>query len=199
MPDETELIDYPEGFSMLCAADGTTRIIMEHPTDKGTYFGTEMTGHQLRRLGTEAMARAALMLSGTLGEDPAMDEPFLGGWAELGSSKKFHWYDGARRSLCGKWTAPFAPVAAFDHDITEVVSAECRGCRTKLDTQLTKLAKAEALRTRAKQLHAEAMAEHGHPWSERTWDGLVGVAKARYIRRAREQLRAEQERAEATG
>ena len=55
------------------------------------------------------------------------------GWAMLGDARKFHYYDGDLRSICGRYAALFVPSEAFEPETDKRSSQECAGCRRRLD------------------------------------------------------------------
>ena len=53
------------------------------------------------------------------------------GWA-FGNARKAHYYDGERRSLCGKYAAPFMPRDAFEPE-DKPSKDDCVACRRRLE------------------------------------------------------------------
>lgn len=71
MPDNPSEFPYPDGFS-LELVDGAAQIEVPRWDDEHAFTDSallQLDANQLRRLGTEALAMSALMLSGTLGEE----------------------------------------------------------------------------------------------------------------------------------
>ena len=53
------------------------------------------------------------------------------GWF-FGTARKAHYFDGDRRSLCGRWSTPFTPIGAFEPE-DKPSSDDCVVCRRRLD------------------------------------------------------------------
>ena len=59
------------------------------------------------------------------------------GWALPSSSRKFHYFRGDGRSVCGKWWAIWMGPHEFEPETEKRSPDECAGCRRKLDKQGT--------------------------------------------------------------